>query len=80
MLLNNLGYPRIGARRELKKACELYWSGKSSREELYQAAKSLRENYWKTQADAGIDLDHVQVEFRLDLGLRFEGLQQVLCL
>lgn len=56
MLLNNLGYPRIGARRELKKACELYWSGKSSKEALYQTAKSLRENYWKTQAAAGIDL------------------------
>jgi 5-methyltetrahydropteroyltriglutamate--homocysteine methyltransferase len=56
MLLNNLGYPRIGARRELKKACELYWSGKSSREELYQTAKSLRETYWQSQANAGIDL------------------------
>ena len=28
MQTNNLGYPRIGSNRELKKACEQYWSGK----------------------------------------------------
>ncbi len=56
MLLNNLGYPRIGAKRELKKACELYWAGKSSKDDLYNTAKNLRAGYWKTQAEAGIDL------------------------
>lgn len=53
---NNLGYPRIGARRELKKANEAYWSKKISQQELLQAAKEIRESNWRTQTAAGIDL------------------------
>lgn len=56
MLKNNLGYPRIGARRELKKACEQYWSGKISSEELYNIASVIREKNWEAQKTAGIDL------------------------
>ena len=36
MLTHNLGYPRIGSHRELKKACELYWSGKTTLKNLFQ--------------------------------------------
>ncbi len=56
MLKNNLGYPRMGANRELKKACEQYWSGRISRSELFLVAKNLREQHWKMQHEAGIDL------------------------
>lgn len=56
MLTNNLGYPRVGANRELKKASEQYWSGSSTREELFLVAKNLREKHWKLQQEAGIDL------------------------
>lgn len=56
MLLNNLGYPRIGARRELKKACESYWAGKSTREELFHTARILCREHWQQQANQGIDL------------------------
>lgn len=56
MLKNNLGYPRVGAQRQLKKACEQYWSGKISREQLLGAAAVVEENGWKTQFDASIDL------------------------
>jgi len=56
MLKNNLGYPRVGARRELKKASELYWSGKTGKEELFAAARTIREQNWKLQQEAGIDL------------------------
>src|SRR6202012_5401857 len=56
MLKNNLGYPRMGAHRELKKACEPYWAGKIGREELFSVARKLREEHWKLQQDAGIDL------------------------
>lgn len=52
----NLGYPRIGEQRELKKATEAYWKGKLSLEELLATGKSLRETNWKKQQDAGIDL------------------------
>src|SRR3546814_17459785 len=51
---NNLGYPRIGALRELKKANEAYWAKKISQQELLEAARTIREGNWKTQREAGI--------------------------
>ncbi len=51
----NLGYPRIGAKRQLKTALESFWAGKSTEEELTAVAKQLRHTGWKTQADLGID-------------------------
>ena len=56
LLTNNLGYPRVGAFRELKKANEAYWAKKISAEELLQAGLKIREGNWKTQQAAGIDL------------------------
>ncbi len=56
MLTNNLGYPRIGSKRELKKACEQYWSGNSTIQELVQAGKDIRKQNWEMQREAGIDL------------------------
>ena len=56
MLTNNLGYPRIGSNRELKKACEQYWSGKTSIQQLVQVGKTLRHQNWQLQQKAGIDL------------------------
>jgi 5-methyltetrahydropteroyltriglutamate--homocysteine methyltransferase len=37
-----LGYPRIGRRRELKKAVEAFWAGKISAEELESTAAAMR--------------------------------------
>lgn len=56
MLTQNLGYPRIGSQRQLKKACEQYWTGKVNLEELIDTAKNIREENWQTQLAAGIDL------------------------
>nr|WP_040298981.1 5-methyltetrahydropteroyltriglutamate--homocysteine S-methyltransferase [Arcticibacter svalbardensis] len=56
MLKNNLGYPRVGDNRQLKKACEQYWAGTISRDELHQTAWKLRETSLKLQQEAGIDL------------------------
>jgi 5-methyltetrahydropteroyltriglutamate--homocysteine methyltransferase len=56
MLTHNLGYPRIGSHRELKKACELYWSGKTTLKNLFQVGRNLRHENWRVQKDAGIDL------------------------
>ncbi len=56
MLTNNLGYPRIGSRRELKKACEAYWSGKITSQELIETGINIRQQNWKLQQSAGIDL------------------------
>jgi 5-methyltetrahydropteroyltriglutamate--homocysteine methyltransferase len=51
-----LGYPRIGAKREIKKACEKYWSDKISLSELIQAGKDQRQYNWNLQKEAGMDL------------------------
>ncbi len=56
MLTHNLGYPRIGSNRELKKACEQYWSGKLPLEELIKRGGNIRQNNWQLQKKAGIDL------------------------
>jgi 5-methyltetrahydropteroyltriglutamate--homocysteine methyltransferase len=49
-----LGYPRIGGRRELKKATESFWAGRISAAELEQAAAGLRRETWETLRDAGL--------------------------
>ncbi|HVY12466.1 MAG TPA: 5-methyltetrahydropteroyltriglutamate--homocysteine S-methyltransferase, partial [Alphaproteobacteria bacterium] len=54
MVAINLGFPRIGANRELKKAVEAYWQGKSSPQQLQDTAKELRRRHWQLQKDAGL--------------------------
>lgn len=56
MITTNLGYPRIGPRRELKRAVESYWKGQSSADEMLAAARELRFENLRRQAAAGIDL------------------------
>jgi len=48
------GYPRIGAKRELKWALEKFWSGKTTESELQQTATELRKRHWLEQAEAGL--------------------------
>src|SRR5690606_4369037 len=50
----NLGYPRIGARRELKKALEAYWKGDIDAAALEAVGADLRSQNWAAQAEAGI--------------------------
>ena len=50
------GYPRIGARRELKRATEGYWDGRRTLAELQETARTLRLEAWRRMSDAGIDL------------------------
>jgi 5-methyltetrahydropteroyltriglutamate--homocysteine methyltransferase len=47
---HNLGFPRIGGKRELKFALESYWKGQSSRDELQRAGAQLRARHWRDQA------------------------------
>jgi 5-methyltetrahydropteroyltriglutamate--homocysteine methyltransferase len=47
--LHNLGFPRIGAGRELKFALESYWRGESSREQLLAMGAQLRQRHWHDQ-------------------------------
>lgn len=56
MLTQNLGYPRIGSRRELKKVCENYWAAKTGLKNVLTVGKYIREENWLLQKEAGIDL------------------------
>lgn len=47
---HNLGFPRIGAQRELKFALETYWKGQSSLDTLKQVGKALRQQHWQLQS------------------------------
>lgn len=49
------GSPRIGPRRELKRATEGYWAGRTSRSELESIAATLRRDNWSDLAAAGLD-------------------------
>ncbi len=53
---HNLGFPRIGADRELKKALEAYWKGELNEQGLRLVGRQLRAKHWQAQADAGIQL------------------------
>ncbi|QQM27694.1 5-methyltetrahydropteroyltriglutamate--homocysteine S-methyltransferase [Elizabethkingia sp. M8] len=76
MQTHNLGYPRIGKKRELKKACEQYWYGKIIQKELLDVSRRIINENLKLQQEAGIDLipvndfsfyDHV-LDMTLTLG------------
>lgn len=56
MLSHNLGYPRVGSQRELKKASEQFWAGKITKDELQKVGREIRHRNWQLQKDAGIDL------------------------
>ncbi|WP_333583818.1 5-methyltetrahydropteroyltriglutamate--homocysteine S-methyltransferase [Rivihabitans pingtungensis] len=53
--IHNLGFPRIGAQRELKFALERHWRGEDSLETLEHTARTLRQRHWLTQKAAGLD-------------------------
>ncbi len=50
-----LGYPRIGARRELKFATEDYWAGRIGADALEKTGAELRREVWTGLRDAGLD-------------------------
>ncbi|MCO7261198.1 5-methyltetrahydropteroyltriglutamate--homocysteine S-methyltransferase [Dickeya zeae] len=56
ILNHTLGFPRVGLRRELKKAQESYWAGNSTQEELLNVGRELRARHWQQQKDAGVEL------------------------
>ncbi|WP_286234643.1 5-methyltetrahydropteroyltriglutamate--homocysteine S-methyltransferase [Thalassotalea sediminis] len=56
MRIHNLGFPRIGGKRELKIALERYWHGESTQESFLASCAAIREDNWQIQALAGIDL------------------------
>ena len=55
MKTHTLGFPRIGAQRELKFALERHWRGESLPDVLPQVAQDLRARHWLAQRHAGLD-------------------------
>lgn len=52
---SNLGFPRIGRKRELKKALENYWAGKIPEMALLETGRNIRLENWQLQRDLGIE-------------------------
>ncbi|WP_426116627.1 5-methyltetrahydropteroyltriglutamate--homocysteine S-methyltransferase [Massilia sp. PWRC2] len=52
---HTLGFPRIGAARELKFAVEQFWRGELTEAALQQRAAAVRQRNWQQQIDAGLD-------------------------
>ena len=53
-IATNLGFPRIGPKRELKWALESFWSGKTDQKALLGVAANVRLENWKLQRKLGI--------------------------
>lgn len=53
---SSLGYPRIGADREWKKALEAFWAGKLEESEFELQLQEIRLNHLRKQKEKGIDL------------------------
>ena len=75
-IIHNLGFPRVGARRELKFALESYWKGESGLEQLLEVAKALRARHWQNQA--GLDFvpvgDFTLYDHMLDMSVSLGNL------
>jgi 5-methyltetrahydropteroyltriglutamate--homocysteine methyltransferase len=54
VIVSTLGFPRIGPRRELKRALEHHWAGELSADELGEAAAGLRAATWARQRALGV--------------------------
>ncbi|HLT44542.1 MAG TPA: 5-methyltetrahydropteroyltriglutamate--homocysteine S-methyltransferase [Luteimonas sp.] len=54
--VTNLGFPRIGIRRELKRALEAFWRGDATAAQLQEQARDLRHRHWQLQHAAGADV------------------------
>ncbi|MDP3483497.1 MAG: 5-methyltetrahydropteroyltriglutamate--homocysteine S-methyltransferase [Sulfuricella sp.] len=72
--IHTLGFPRMGAQRELKFALEKYWRGEISADDLEAAGRELRARHWAQQREAGLDFvtvgdfafyDHVAAHVQL---------------
>ncbi|MEN5061342.1 5-methyltetrahydropteroyltriglutamate--homocysteine S-methyltransferase [Luteimonas sp. TWI1416] len=52
--ITNLGFPRIGRKRELKRAVERHWRGEADAAQLQAVARDLRLRHWRLQREAGV--------------------------
>jgi len=78
--VTNLGFPRIGARRELKRALESHWRGESDAAQLQATAAALRARHWRLQREAGVDVppsnDFSLYDHVLDTAFLFDAIPE----
>ena len=48
--IHNLGFPRIGRKRELKFALEQYWKKQTPQQTILETGQTLRQQHWQQQA------------------------------
>jgi 5-methyltetrahydropteroyltriglutamate--homocysteine methyltransferase len=56
MKIHNLGFPRIGAKRQLKFLLENYWAGRLTKEGFIESCKQQRRTNWLDQKKSGIEI------------------------
>lgn len=75
VLSSNLGYPRLGEKREWKKSLENFWNNKISEDTLLSETKEIRFAALNKQKEKGIDLipvnDFTLYDHVLDLSVGF---------
>ncbi|HEY5804110.1 MAG TPA: 5-methyltetrahydropteroyltriglutamate--homocysteine S-methyltransferase [Lysobacter sp.] len=76
--VTHLGFPRTGARRELKQALESFWKGQTTAAELHDVARELRARHWQLARDAGVDVvpcnDFSLYDHVLDTAVLFDAI------
>ncbi|MDG2526975.1 5-methyltetrahydropteroyltriglutamate--homocysteine S-methyltransferase [Stenotrophomonas sp. HITSZ_GD] len=79
-IVTHLGFPRIGARRELKQALESHWRGETGPEVLREQARQLRARHWRMQRAAGVDVppsnDFSLYDHVLDTAFAFDAIPE----
>lgn len=70
-----IGYPRVGALRELKFATEKYFRNENTAESLKETARNIRKEQWRIQKESGLDFvpsnDFSLYDNLLDLAMLF---------
>ena len=78
--LTNLGFPRIGVKRELKQALESFWRAETTAQQLQDTARELRKRHWQLQRDAGADVvpcnDFSLYDHVLDTAFMFDAIPE----
>jgi len=79
-LVTHLGFPRIGLKRELKRALEAHWRGEAPVTALPDAARALRARHWQLARDAGADVvpcnDFSLYDHVLDTAVLFDAIPE----
>jgi len=79
-LVTHLGFPRIGLKRELKRALESHWQGGAPAEALLDTARALRARHWQLALDAGADAvpcnDFSLYDHVLDTAVLFDAIPE----